>query len=99
MVISIAIPSAMLKINTVEGFSATPFHPITPAVIIKGIVFGIKEHNKIFIERNKYNMQIAISTKAHIILDRKPLMIKRLCSIKVTLPPVSSTLYFVESNN
>ncbi len=47
MVISIAIPNAMLKTSTVEGFSGTPAQPITPAVITKGMVFGINEHIKI----------------------------------------------------
>ena len=46
MVMSMAMPNATLKTKTVEGFMATPAHPIIPAVIIKGTTFGIREHNK-----------------------------------------------------
>ena len=53
MVTSIAIPSAMLNINTVEGFKAMPAQPITPAVITSGITFGINEHSSIRIDLNK----------------------------------------------
>lgn len=47
MVISMAIPKAMLKTNTVLGFKGTPAHPITPAVITSGIKLGNKEHTSI----------------------------------------------------
>ena len=40
MVISMAMPSAILKTNTVDGFNGTPAHPMTPAVITRGIKFG-----------------------------------------------------------
>ena len=43
MVTSIAIPSATLNINTVDGFRGTPTQPMTPAVINKGIILGINE--------------------------------------------------------
>ena len=68
MVISMAIPSAMLKTRTVEGFRETPTQPITPAVITNGIIFGIKEHNKIRNDLNKYSMHTAIKRNAHNIL-------------------------------
>src|SRR5215203_2018091 len=75
MVISMAIPSATLKIKTVDGFSGIPTHPITPAVITSGIKFGNKEHNKIFHDLNRYNIHNAIRRNAHKILSFKPLMI------------------------
>ena len=37
------MPNATLKIKTVEGFKGTPTHPITPAVMSSGIIFGIRE--------------------------------------------------------
>ena len=53
MVISTAIPNATLKTSTVEGFRGTPAQPIMPAVITRGIRFGIREHNKIRTDLNK----------------------------------------------
>ena len=53
MVTSIAIPRAILKIKTVEGFNAIPTQPIRPAVITKGITLGIKEQSKIRTDLNK----------------------------------------------
>ena len=69
---SIAIPSAMLKINTVEGFSGTPAQPITPAVIINGIIFGISEAINILNDLNRNSMHNVINKKAHMILSIKP---------------------------
>ena len=53
MVTSIAIPSAMLNIKTVEGFKAIPAQPITPAVITSGITLGIKEQTNMRTDLNK----------------------------------------------
>jgi len=72
MVISIAIPSAMLKTNTVDGFKGIPVQPITPAVIIRGMTLGMSEHNNILTDLNKYNMQRVISKNAQRILSFKP---------------------------
>src|SRR5689334_20505437 len=94
MVTSIAIPKATLKTNTVEGLSGIPIQPITPAVIINGIIFGMREQSNILKERNKYNMQSAIRRKAKTMLDFNPLMIKALPVKKVTLVPVKVILYF-----
>ena len=48
-----AIPSATLNTNTVEGFNGTPAQPITPAVINNGIILGISEQISMRAERNK----------------------------------------------
>ncbi len=53
MVMSMAMPSATLNTNTVEGLNAIPHHPIIPAVIIRGIILGIREHNNILKDLNK----------------------------------------------
>ncbi|OPZ17601.1 MAG: hypothetical protein BWZ05_01311 [Bacteroidetes bacterium ADurb.BinA245] len=53
MVISIAIPNATLKTNTVDGFSGMPIQPISPAVINNGIILGISEQARIRAERNR----------------------------------------------
>ena len=102
MVISIAIPSATLNTNTVEGFNGTPTQPITPPVIMSGIIFGNKEHNNIFSDLNKYNMHKAINKKAQRILSFNPLIINLEPSKKVTLLPVNkiSASFFdlVEAN-
>ena len=90
MVISIAIPSAILKTNTVEGFNGTPAHPMIPAVITSGIRLGSREQIRIRKLRNKYSMQTAINRKAQTMLCFKPLMIKVLPSRKVTVVPVYS---------
>ena len=92
MVISIAIPNAMLKTRTVEGFSGTPAHPITPAVITSGIRLGNKEQIRIRILLKRYNMHAAINIKAQTILCFSPAMIKALPSRKVTVVPVNSIL-------
>ncbi len=47
MVTSMAIPSATLKISTVDGFSRIPTQPIIPAVTINGMTLGIKEQKRI----------------------------------------------------
>src|SRR5678810_347552 len=75
MVMSIAIPSATLKIKTVDGFKGIPTHPMTPAVITSGIKLGSKEHNKILHDLNRYNIHRAIRRNAQKILSFKPLMI------------------------
>ena len=86
---SIAMPSATLKISTVDGFNGTPAQPITPAVITNGIRLGISEQINILADLNKYNMHKAISKKAQKILSFNPLMINRLPSKKVELVPVT----------
>src|SRR5882724_2076100 len=93
MVISIAIPRATLNTKTVDGFIGTPTQPITPAVISNGMILGIKEQINILIDRKRYNIQRAINKKAQPILTFKPFIINRLPSRKVTLVPVSCTLY------
>src|ERR1051325_7697972 len=95
MVISMAIPSATLKIKTVEGFNGVRVHPITPAVIRRGIMFGIREQSKMRNDLNKYSIHKAINRKAHNILVLSPFIINWLPSRKVTLEPVSLTLYCV----
>src|ERR1700760_3928924 len=97
MVISIAIPSAILNTSTVDGFNGTPTQPITPAVINSGITLGISEHNRMRKERKRYNMHNAINRNAQIILSFNPFMINELPSRKVTLEPVISTWYLFES--
>src|SRR5687768_3618965 len=99
MVISIEIPRATENTSTVEGFSATPTQPIIPAVIIKGIIFGISEQIRILKDLNKYSIQSAISTNAQITLSLRPFIIYALPSRKVTLVPVNNTLYLAVSNN
>ncbi len=37
---------ATLNTNTVEGFSATPVQPITPAVITSGTIWESSEHKQ-----------------------------------------------------
>ena len=81
--------SATLKTNTVNGFKGIPIQPITPAVMIRGMTLGIREHKSILTDLNKYNIQRAMSKKAQKILSFKPLMIKLLPSKKVMLVPVS----------
>src|SRR5690349_10321656 len=92
MVMSMAIPSATLKMSTVEGFSGTPVQPMMPAVTMSGMTLGISEQNKMRNERNRYNMHNAMSPKAQSMLSFSPLMMKRVPSKNVTEPPVSSTL-------
>ena len=94
MVISMAIPSATLNINTVDGLSGIPAQPMMPAVITNGITFGINQQMSTLKDLNKYSMHKAINAKAHMILSFKPLMIKRLPSKNVMLVPVSCTLYW-----
>ena len=72
MVISIAIPRATLKTNTVDGFKGIPVQPIIPAVIMSGIRLGMSEHNNILADLNKYNMQRVISKNAQRTLSFKP---------------------------
>lgn len=43
MVSSTEIPKAILKTKMVDGFMGTPKYPISPAVIISGMMFGIRE--------------------------------------------------------
>ena len=64
MVTSIAIPNATLNTNTVDGFKATPVHPMIPAVINRGTILGIKEQIKIGKDLNKKIIHIAINKKA-----------------------------------
>jgi hypothetical protein len=59
-----------------------------PAVINKGMIFGIKEHTSIGKDLNKKIMQTAINKKAQKIDSPKPFIIKLLPSKKVTLLPV-----------
>ena len=94
-----AIPKATLKTNTVLGFSGTPTHPITPAVIIKGIILGNNEHTKIRTDLNKYNIHKAINKNAQKTLSFNPFIINWLPSKKVILVPVSCTVCSVVSNN
>ena len=88
-----AIPSATLNTNTVEGFKATPVQPITPAVITSGTKLGINEQSRMRNDLNRYNIHKAISPNAYIMLSFKPLMIKVVPSRKVTPVPVKVTLY------
>ena len=53
MVISIAIPNATLKTNTVDGFKGICNQPINPAVINKGMTFGMREISNIRADLNK----------------------------------------------
>ena len=92
MVTSITIPKATLKTITVDGFKVMPIQPIIPAVIINGIKFGTNEQSNIRNERNKNNIQNAISKNAQKILSFNPLIIKDDPSKKVTLLPVNVTL-------
>ena len=94
MVISIAIPSATENTSTVDGLIRTPAHPITPAVIICGMILVISEQIRIRNDLNRFSIQTAINRKAQKILSCKPLMIKRLPSRNVTEAPVSCTEYF-----
>src|SRR5258705_1964672 len=89
------MPRATLNTSTVEGFKGTPVHPMTPAVIARGIILGSKEHSNILNERNRYSIHKAMNKKAHITLSFKPLMIKLVPSRKVMLVPVSWILYFL----
>ena len=75
MVTSIAIPNATLKTKTVEGLRRIPTHPITPAVITKGMILGIREQSKILKDRKRYNMHRAINRNAQKILPFNPLII------------------------
>ena len=94
-----AIPNAILNTITVEGLSRTPAQPMIPAVMISGMTLGASEHNRIRNDRNRNSIQPAISTNAHSILSRSPLIIKLLPSKYVTLVPVNSTWYLVESKS
>jgi hypothetical protein len=67
-----AIPSATLKIKTVDGLSLTPAQPIIPAVTIKGITLGMSEHINILKDLNKYSMHKEINKNAHMILSLRP---------------------------
>ena len=87
-----AMPRATLNIKTVDGFILIPSHPIMPAVITKGIMFGINEQIKIRNERKRYIMHKAIRPNAQRMLSFNPLIIKSLPVRKVTLAPVSWTL-------
>src|SRR5450631_519542 len=99
MVTSIAMPSATLKISTVEGFRRTPVHPIIPAVITNGIKLGMSEQIKILNDLNKYNIHNAINKNAHKRLCFNPFIIKVLPSKKVTVEPVKVILYFEVSKS
>ena len=97
MVTSIAIPRATLKTNTVEGFSEMPNHPIIPAVINKGTKLGINEHISMGKDRNKKIIHKAINKNAQNIDSPNPFTIKLLPSKNVTLLPVITILYLLES--
>ena len=84
-----AMPSATLNINTVDGLSGTPAQPIMPAVIISGTRLGTREQINILADLNKFNMHTEISRNAQKILSFKPLIIKLLPSRKVMLVPVN----------
>src|SRR5690606_29186340 len=64
MVSSTEIPKAILNTKIVEGFMGTPTKPITPAVIISGSKFGIKEITIILKLRNIHAINKAIKKMA-----------------------------------
>src|SRR5665647_1346529 len=99
MVTSMAMPSATLKISTVEGFRRTPAQPIMPAVTTNGIKLGIREQINIRTDLNKYNIHKAINKNAHKRLCFKPFIIKVLPSKKVMVVPVNVTLNFEVSKS
>ena len=76
-----------------------PVQPIIPAVIKRGTILGSKEQIKIGNDLNKKIIQMAINKKAQKIDSPSPFTIKLLPSKKVTLLPVSTTLYFAVSNS
>ena len=94
-----AIPSATLKIRTVDGFKRTPAHPIIPAVTTNGITLGISEQIKIRNDLNKYSMHKAINKNAHNRLCFRPFIIKVLPSKKVIVEPVNVILNFEVSKS
>src|SRR3984957_10538082 len=98
IVMSMAMPRAILNTITVDGLSLTPAQPMIPAVTINGMIFGISEQRRILTDRNNISIQAAIRRKDHWILSFKPFITKALPSRYVTLVPVNSTLYFDESN-
>ena len=66
MVSSTEIPNAILNTSIVDGFRGMPVKPITPAVIIKGNKFGIKEMMIILKDRNRNAIKMAINRMAQL---------------------------------
>ena len=91
MVSSTDIPKATLKTRIVEGLSGIPENPITPAVMIRGKMLGIKEITIILNDRNKKAINKAISKMANE-SDKNRLFIRYLVpSKKRTALPVIFT--------
>ena len=93
------MPSATLKMSTVDGFRRTPAQPIIPAVTTNGMILGINEQIKMRNDLNKYNIHKAINKNAQNRLCFNPFIIKMLPSKKVIVEPVNVILNFEESKS